>query len=286
MEVVITGSPEVRTTDQPRSVTSKLSTPTPAGMVWDRAAGRGKVWLSMIGVCALGFINSSCSAPSNRGPLEPESVESPERAMPTPRGQAGRVNPIEEPPVDSPSSEDLMRQLVEDHRGADDALANMMERAETEQPSAERADPDTLGTLLPESYEGAERRSRRAFPKPSSSGPYRGHPASIAEAEYQIGATGQIRVRLTDLGSKAKPLVARQRAWKARVIPISTDLEFARIVEIEGIPAFEEFRATTRSSNIEAIVQERYLIEVRGRGVFSDVVRQLFQKIQLDGLTP
>lgn len=187
-----------------------------------------------------------------------------------------------------------MKQLLADQQGSESAVERMMKRAQTFQTQADRAQPDELAAVLPDTFKNdssendalntTERRSQRAFSKPPDGNPHRGHRAAIAEAEYRVGIAGRVSIRISDLGTASPLLATRRRAWKSRSISVANDLEFARLVEISGYPGFEEFRADVRAANLEAIVRGRYLIEVRGRGVFSDTVRDLFDRVKLDQL--
>src|SRR5205814_1553924 len=106
-----------------------------------------------------------------------------------------------------------------------------------------------------------------------------GMQTSHATAHYRDGAGGSIKVEIADLGSmsglaglaiKFNPNVEKE-----------TDNGYERTTTVNGQLLHEQYNRTSKSGELNAIVGNRFSVEVRGTGVDMDTMKKSIAQIDM-----
>lgn len=171
--------------------------------------------------------------------------------------------------------EEAAKSLEEgDTTAAEDAFGKLLGGGEKVQPVNFR----TLRDLLPENLSG--------LPRTNASGEksgMMGMSTSKAEGQYQSEDGQQrINVTITDMGS-IRGLGMLGVNWLMVEIDQESDTGYERTTKYRGYPAYEKFQQRGNSSNGEmsAYVADRFMVNVSGRGVDMDAVKEAMEDLDI-----
>jgi hypothetical protein len=139
----------------------------------------------------------------------------------------------------------------------------------------EPVDFRTLKELLPESLAGMKRRSSEG-----SRSKVMGVAASSAEAVYEDGKGGRMKVTITDAGTLTG-LAAVAVAWINVEIDKEGDSGYERTTTIEGRKAYERYEKATRTGKLDVVAAGRFLVAAESKGLDMKAFRAAIEKIDL-----
>ncbi len=139
----------------------------------------------------------------------------------------------------------------------------------------EPVDFRTLKELLPESLAGMKRRSSEG-----SRSKVMGVAASTAEAVYEDGKGGRMKVTLTDAGTLTG-IAAVAVAWINVEIDKEGDSGYERTTTIEGRKAYERYEKATRTGKLDVVAAGRFLVAAESKGLDMKAFRAAIEKIDL-----
>jgi hypothetical protein len=132
-----------------------------------------------------------------------------------------------------------------------------------------------LKALLPESLAGLKRRSSEG-----SRTKVMGVAASTAEAVYEDGKGGRMKVTITDAGTLTG-LAAVAVAWINVEIDKEGDSGYERTTTIEGRKAYERYEKATRTGKLDVVAAGRFLVAAEATGLDMKAFRAAIEKIDL-----
>jgi len=132
-----------------------------------------------------------------------------------------------------------------------------------------------LKALLPESLAGLKRRSSEG-----SRTKVMGVAASSAEAMYEDGKGGRMKVTITDAGTLTG-LAAVAVAWINVEIDKEGDSGYERTTTIEGRKAYERYEKATRTGKLDVVAAGRFLVAAEATGLDMKAFRAAIEKIDL-----
>jgi hypothetical protein len=132
-----------------------------------------------------------------------------------------------------------------------------------------------LKALLPESLAGLKRRSSEG-----SRTKVMGVAASSAEAVYEDGKGGRMRVTITDAGTLTG-LAAVAVAWINVEIDKEGDSGYERTTKIDGRKAYERYDKASRTGKLDVVSAGRFLVAAESTGLDMKAFRAAIEKIDL-----
>ncbi|MBK8322829.1 MAG: hypothetical protein IPL06_08840 [Betaproteobacteria bacterium] len=139
----------------------------------------------------------------------------------------------------------------------------------------EPVDFRTLKDLLPESLAGLKRVSSEG-----SRTKVMGIAASTAEAVYQDGKGGRMKVAITDAGTLTG-LAAVAVAWINVEIDKEGDSGYERTTTIEGRKAYERYEKASKTGKLDVVAAGRFLVAAESTGLDMKAFRAAIAKIDL-----
>jgi len=151
----------------------------------------------------------------------------------------------------------------------------------------ERVDPvdfRELKDLLPEEVIGWQRIEHEGQRAGAA-----GFTVSTASALYQAEEEGYatIDIEITDTGGLGGLAGMGMAAWLSMEVDRETDNGYERTTEYEGHPAFQTFQARDGeigSAELNLVVEERFIVQLRGSDVSMEDVMSAAEELDLDGL--
>lgn len=104
-----------------------------------------------------------------------------------------------------------------------------------------------------------------------------------AEAEYK-GEDTYLSVNIQDISAMSGFMRMAQYAWASQEMERESEDGFERTTRIDGLMAKEEFRYRNNSGSIELIVDDRFMVELRGRGMEMDQLKGFVKALNIKGL--
>lgn len=139
----------------------------------------------------------------------------------------------------------------------------------------EPVDFRTLKDLLPENLAGLKRVSSEG-----SRTKVMGIAASTAEAVYQDGKGGRMKVAITDAGTLTG-LAAVAVAWINVEIDKEGDSGYERTTTIEGRKAYERYEKASKTGKLDVVAAGRFLVAAESTGLDMKAFRAAIAKIDL-----
>lgn len=165
------------------------------------------------------------------------------------------------------------------------AIEGLREAAE-EMASGERVDPvdfRELKELLPEEVAGLSRVSHEGERTGMA-----GFTVSNAEARYEAeDGSESIEISITDTGGLGGLAAIGMAAWLHMDMDRETGDGYERTTTYEGFPAYEEFQSwdgDVGSAELAFVVGERFIVQIEGRDVRMDDVRNAADDLRTDRL--
>ncbi|MBX2842090.1 MAG: hypothetical protein KTR26_09975 [Flammeovirgaceae bacterium] len=137
-----------------------------------------------------------------------------------------------------------------------------------------------LKELLPEEVAGIDRTNAEGEKAGAM-----GMKISKAEGGYDDGDK-KINISITDMGFMASgELGAMMTAgWLMADIDRESDTEMERTTKIKGYKGYEEYKFDKKSGKVSLFVGDRFIVEIDGRNIELDDLRETVDEIDLDEL--
>ena len=133
----------------------------------------------------------------------------------------------------------------------------------------------TLKELLPENLAGMKRRASEG-----SRSKVMGVASSSAEAVYEDGKGGRLKVTITDAGTLTG-LAAVAVAWINVEIDKEGDSGYERTTTIEGRKAYERYEKATKTGKLDVVAAGRFLVAAESKGLDMKAFRAAIEKLDL-----
>lgn len=104
--------------------------------------------------------------------------------------------------------------------------------------------------------------------------------ASKAEAVYEDGKGGRMKLAITDAGTLTG-LAAVAVAWINVEIDKEGDSGYERTTTIEGRKAYERYDKATRTGKLDVVVAGRFLLAAEATGIEMKAFRAAIERIDL-----
>lgn len=170
----------------------------------------------------------------------------------------------------------------EEPKSGMEALQQLADKAKTMQ-TREPVDPvdfRKLKELLPEEISG--------FKRTEASGEKQGamgFTISRAEAKYSGDADASLKVEILDTGGIAGVATMALAAWTMADIDKETPNGYEKTTKVEGHKAFEKFNSNSNSGELNVLVADRYVVNVKGKNRTMDELKNVLAELDLDKLS-
>lgn len=141
-----------------------------------------------------------------------------------------------------------------------------------------------LKTLLPETLPGF----RRTQISGEKSG-ILGISIAFAEGLYRNDKTGNLSLKITDMGGMRSIMLMAQAGWATIEIDRETETGYERTTSFGGFKGHEEYDQALRRGEIRILLGTRFLVEITGSDVTPEIIQSAAKTIdyaQLAGLVP
>jgi hypothetical protein len=141
-----------------------------------------------------------------------------------------------------------------------------------------------LKTLLPETLPGF----RRIQISGEKSG-IMGISIAFAEALYRNETTGNLSLKITDMGGMRSIMLMAQAGWATTESDRETETGYERTTAFGGFKGFEEYDHAQHHGEIRILLGTRFLVEISGTDVEPETLRssaETIDYIRLAGLVP
>jgi hypothetical protein len=143
-------------------------------------------------------------------------------------------------------------------------------------PKVEPVNFRDLKALLPEALPGYKRTSATGEKAGAM-----GVVMSQASGEYNSDGGAHIGVKLLDAGNLAGPLALGLAGWASAEIDRETETGYEKTTVIGGNKAFEKYDNRSKHGEVNVIVANRFIVEVKGRDVKIDDLKAAVGKLDL-----
>lgn len=168
----------------------------------------------------------------------------------------------------------------EEPKSAIEALEKMGKEAEkmSKEGPKETVDPKLLKALLPTDADGLTRKEAS-----SEKNAMMGFGVSQAKASYSDDKDQRIEVSIVDVAGMGMALMG-MAAWSMASIDKETETGYEKTTEYKGHKAFEKYNTNGKDGEISVLVANRYIVQVQGRNVDMDKIKDVLEAIDLDKL--
>lgn len=165
-------------------------------------------------------------------------------------------------------------------KGLGDAMSKMKEQAKRQQTfKTEPVDFRTLRALLPETVAGGLERTSVEGQK----GGAMGMAVSSAEAAYEGSDGRRLTIKITDLGS-VSGFAMMGLGWAMIEVDKETSSGYERTTEYKGHRAYENYDRDRQRGGMQALVADRFVVEVEGRAVEMEAVAAAMDAVDVSAL--
>jgi hypothetical protein len=137
-----------------------------------------------------------------------------------------------------------------------------------------------LKGLLPEALPGFKRTSATGEKAGAM-----GMVVSHADGEYSGDGGAHLSVRITDIGNVTGPLGLGLAGWAMVEIDRETETGYEKSTVLGGNKAFEKYDSRSKHGELNVLVGNRFVIEVKGRDVKMDDMKAVAGKLDLAKLS-
>jgi hypothetical protein len=147
---------------------------------------------------------------------------------------------------------------------------------------AEPASAESLADRLPREVNGLE----RVDVERTESGAM-GMKVSATVARYEGDEGRQVTIAITDIAGLGATAMMGAAAWAMTEFDRTTETGYSRTSRFEGFKAMESLSGEGGRVNTELaiVVAERFIIQIEGRGVDMDVLKDAARDLDLRGLS-
>jgi hypothetical protein len=133
-----------------------------------------------------------------------------------------------------------------------------------------------LKALLPESLPGFKRTSANGEKAGAM-----GVVMSQASADYSGDGGAHVGIKMIDVGSMSGPLALGLAGWASAEIDRETETGYEKSTVLGGHKAFEKYDNRSKHGEVNVLVGNRFIVEVRGRDVKVDDLKAAVGKLDL-----
>jgi len=133
-----------------------------------------------------------------------------------------------------------------------------------------------LKGLLPESLPGFKRTSATGEKAGAM-----GMVVSHADGEYSGDGGAHLSVKITDIGNVTGPLGLGLAGWAMVEIDRETETGYEKSTVLGGNKAFEKYDSRSKHGEVNVLVGNRFVVEVKGRDVKMDDMKTVAGKLDL-----
>ena len=132
-----------------------------------------------------------------------------------------------------------------------------------------------LKALLPDSLEGMKRTNASG----EKTGAL-GMAVAMAEGTYESASGGRVKITITDLAGTGSAL-GLAHGWTAAEIDRESDTGYERTTTIDGHKAYEKYDGTEKNGEVSIMVKDHFVVEIDGRDVSMETMKEALGKIDL-----
>jgi hypothetical protein len=162
--------------------------------------------------------------------------------------------------------------------GFGEAMKKMGE-AMTAGKKVEPVDFRTLKGLLPESLPGMKRTDAKGEKTAAF-----GINVSKAEGTYQADSGANIDISISDMGSMTGLTAIAAYGWAMADIDRETDNSYEKTTTYSGHKAHEKYEKSGQHGEIEVLVANRFVVELKGNQISMDQLKAALGKVDLGKL--
>ncbi len=107
---------------------------------------------------------------------------------------------------------------------------------------------------------------------------------AVAMGEYEGANGASLSVQVTDAGNLSGPMKMALTSWAMSQYSRETDTGYEKITTYDGHKALEQYDNQTREGTLRVFVANRFVVEVEGRQVTMDAIKQAMNQIDLKKL--
>ncbi len=175
------------------------------------------------------------------------------------------------------SAEEEAKEAPQNFLEGVEKLTKDMEKTAKDGPK-ETIDPKKLKELLPTDADGLDRKESSSEKTATM-----GFGISTAYGRYSDDKDQNIDINIIDAAGTGLAMMG-MAAWTMASVDKETDNGYEKTTEYEGYKAYEKYDTKNKDGEISVMVANRYIVEVKGRGVGIDKIKATLKDIDLDKL--
>ena len=133
-----------------------------------------------------------------------------------------------------------------------------------------------LKALLPDALPGFKRTSATGEKAGAM-----GMVVSHADADYSGEGGAHLDVKITDIGNVTGPLGLGLAGWAMVEVDRETETGYEKSTVLGGNKAFEKYDTRSKHGEVNVLVANRFIVEVKGRDVKMDDIKNVVAKLDL-----
>lgn len=171
-------------------------------------------------------------------------------------------------------------QAKEEPKNAMEAIQQMADKAQEMQdkPPVDPVDFRSLKELLPANAAGMERTEATGEKNGTM-----GFSISQAQSKYEKD-DATMEVEIMDTGGVGGMAMMGMAAWAMADVDKETATGYEKTTRINGMKAFEKYDNESKDGEINVIVGDRYVVNVKGRNVTMDQIKSTLGDLDTDKL--
>lgn len=165
--------------------------------------------------------------------------------------------------------------------GAASAMREMAAQAEEMEKNGpvETVDFRALKELLPVAADGLPRKEASGEKNGAAGFTY-----STAKGEYANEDQSET-IELTIIDGGGSPMMMGLAAWSMMEVDKESDGGYERTTKMDGNKAYEKYENEGKSGEVNVLVNKRFVVSAKGRGVSMDKIKDALKAIDLDKLS-
>ncbi len=109
--------------------------------------------------------------------------------------------------------------------------------------------------------------------------------SAIAQADYEAtDGPGMLDLMIMDLGNASGPMRMGIAGWATAQVDKQTDTGYEKTVTYQGYKGIEEYDNQTKDGEFRVIVANRFVVEVTGKDVTMETIKQAMGQVDLKKL--
>ena len=171
-------------------------------------------------------------------------------------------------------------QEKEEPKNAMEAIQQMADKAQEmqEKGPVDPVDFRSLKELRPNEAAGLERTEATGEKNGAM-----GFSISQAQGKYEKD-DARIEVEIMDTGGVGGMAMMGMAAWSMAEVDKETKSGYEKTTRVNGMKAFEKYDNDTKDGEVNVIVADRFVVNVKGRNVTMDQIKDTLDDLELDQL--